>query len=68
MPEWNIQISFIYAGPVERGGLPGLVPVIFETLVTLKREIEWSPGGFKIIMKVESLWLQKHSTGPGYGN
>ena len=47
------------------GGLPGLIPVIFETMVTLKREIKWSPGGFKITMKVESLWLQKRSTGPG---
>ena len=27
-------------GPVEQGGLPGLVPVIFETLVTLKIGIE----------------------------
>ena len=50
--------------PVERGGLPGLVTVIFDTLVTWKRGIEWSPGGFKITMKVESLWLQKRSTGP----
>ena len=49
---------------MEWGGLPGLVSVIFETMVTLKREIEWIPGGFKITMKVESLWLQKRSTGP----
>ena len=55
-------------GPVEHGGLPGLVPVIFETFrfsQSFSQKEAKGPGGFKTTMKVESLWLLKRSTGPG---
>ena len=39
-------------GPVERGGLPGLVPVVFEILILLVEKNDFKNGGnYKIRAK-----------------
>ena len=46
------------------GGLPGQVPVIFETFIKFTLEKKESPGGFKTSAKEMSRWVQKRSAGP----
>lgn len=52
------------SGPAEQGGLPGLVPVIFESSTMYQVGKKESPGGFKTSAKVKSRWLQKRSARP----
>ena len=56
--------SYELSGPAERGGLPGLVPVVFETFTLFRVGKKKSPCGFLTLAKVKSRWLKKRSAGP----